>query len=55
MTVFASERYGLKYRLKASASQDRQGQRSERRQNEVGLAEKQNPQFVICLSNKAQQ
>lgn len=54
-TVFAPERYSLKYRLKARASQDRQGQRSERQQNKLGLAEKQKPQFVICLSNKEQQ
>lgn len=39
-TAFTPECYGLKYRLKARASQDRQGQGSERQQNKLGLAEK---------------
>lgn len=53
-TVFAPECYGLKYRLKSRAHQDRQGHRSERQRNKLDLAEKQKPQFVICLSNKGQ-
>lgn len=54
-TAFTPEHYSLKYRLKARTTQDRQGRRSERQQNKLGLAEKQKPQFVICLSNKGQQ
>lgn len=53
--VFAPEHCALKHKLKARASPDRQGQRSERQQNKLGLAGKQKPQFAICLSNKKQQ